>query len=470
MPISARFLVALSGAIIGGILPAAAQPPVYGSQPSAAAPAVNTNGELLPPFIPNRRAGSVSSPRSSLPGVIPSRPVSPSHYRAQGTQEARALWVVRYSLLSARQVHAVVERAYRYHFNALMVQVRGRGDAYYYSSIEPRAKGLEDSPPGFDPLAQIIQEAHAHRIQVFAWMDMMLVWNGKQAPPFYRHVVNQHPEWIDARYDGSPMSGTDYEGQFLNPGIGDVRDYTVKVCRDLVRHYDVDGVHMDYIRYPSAGLGYNPECLRRFYAAVHGSSIGIPQWKLRAETRALPQQWMQWKQDQVTELVREIRTGIQSEKPWVSLSAAVWANLHDARDNRMQDWPTWLNEGLVDFVCPMAYSTNTSRVVNQISLALRLAHGRHIWAGIGAWQMSEAGTAAKIEAVRRLGVQGICLFSYDGLTAGGEREDYLAALCHGPLRKLATMPRMPWLPSQSLVAMRRDDGSGGNVAKRSHRS
>ncbi|MCA1595477.1 MAG: family 10 glycosylhydrolase, partial [Chloroflexi bacterium] len=208
-----------------------------------------------------------------------------------GLSEARAMWVVRYSLLSPEQVHAVVERAYRYHFNALMVQVRGRGDAYYGSSIEPRAEGLLSQPADFDPLAQMIREAHLHGIKVFAWFDSMLVWTGSRRPRSPRHVVNLHPEWIDARYDGYAMSGTDYEGQFLNPGIPAVRQYTVRVCEDLVRQYDVDGIHLDYIRYPSPTLGYNGDCLAAFYSSMHPNDGPQPDWKLHEETRLHPHEW-----------------------------------------------------------------------------------------------------------------------------------------------------------------------------------
>ena len=362
------------------------------------------------------------------------------------------MWVVRYSLLSPDQVHDVVERAYKYHFNALMLQVRGRGDAYYHSTIEPRAAGLANQPDYFDPLEQAIEEAHAHGIKVFAWVNTLLAWSGKQPPPSPMHVVNRHPEWIDARPDGTPMAATDYEGQFLNPGIPAVRKYTVRICRDLVRRYDLDGIHLDYIRYPAPGLGYNSRCVDDFYRSSHPDQPDPSNWNVLAAPGIEKAAWTRWKQDQVTDLVREIRSGVQAEKPWVSVSAAVWSNLDDARYNRMQDWPTWLEQGLVDFVCPMAYSTQTPRVVTQIRQAVRLAHGRQIWAGLGAWQMSPASTVAKIRAVRALGAAGICLFSYDGMTDGGSSDHYLAALSHTAFSHRSSLPVMPWLPDPMLAS------------------
>ncbi|HET6386276.1 MAG TPA: family 10 glycosylhydrolase [Armatimonadota bacterium] len=419
-----------------------------------------SNGSALPsagPFSP-------TVPVSPGPGES-TAPTQTGPETSRLPPEARAMWVVRYSILTPAAVDAIVERAAKYHFNALMVQVRGRGDAYYESNIEPRAQALKDEPASFDPLARIIQKAHAHGIRVFAWVVTCLVWSGKHPPASPNHVVNQHPDWIDARYDGSPMSGTDYEGQFLNPALPEVRNYIVSVYRDLVSHYDIDGLHLDYIRYPAPGLGYNPEALAEFYASRHPGAGKAPPWELRAETKAHPAEWTTWRQQQVTELVREIRTAVQAEKPWISISAAVWSDLNDARYNRMQDWPTWLKDGLVDFVCPMAYSKSTPRVVAQIAEAQALSCGRQIWAGIGAWHLSAADTANKIRAVRKLGVAGVCLFSYGGMTHDGGTDRFLKALAQGPFHRSAAPPLMAWLPSKEGVQTARNPAAAPEAGR-----
>jgi uncharacterized lipoprotein YddW (UPF0748 family) len=225
---------------------------------------------------------------------------------------------------------------------------------------------------------------------------------------------------------------------------------------------------MDYIRYPAQSFGFSPDSLTLFYARQHnGATATLAAMRQDAERSSAA--FLEWRREQVTCQVREVREGIRSAKPWISLSAAVWANLEDARVNRMQDWPTWLKEGLVDFVCPMAYSTNTDRVVSQIRLAQDLSCGRQVWAGLGAWQMSPAATTAKIEAMRKLGVAGVCLFSYDGLTGGGSSEQYLASLCHGPFQRPAAFPAMPWLASRRPTPAT-PVASGGPAMRPSHGS
>src|SRR5690606_26791871 len=89
--------------------------------------------------------------------------------------EVRALWVVRTSLVSPAAIDAMVDAARAGGFNTLLIQVRGRGDAYYLGGAEPRAAALEDQPASFDPLAHALDRAHAAGIRVHAWVNVNLV-------------------------------------------------------------------------------------------------------------------------------------------------------------------------------------------------------------------------------------------------------------------------------------------------------
>src|SRR5512147_143475 len=109
--------------------------------------------------------------------------------------EIRALWVVRNTLTSPEKIHQMVERAATAGFNTLIVQVRGRGDAYYKSHREPRAIELKDQPKDFDPLAVTIAEAHQRGLKVHAWLNTSLLANLDALPEDPKHVFNKHPEW-----------------------------------------------------------------------------------------------------------------------------------------------------------------------------------------------------------------------------------------------------------------------------------
>ena len=110
--------------------------------------------------------------------------------------EVRALWVVRNTLTSPEKIHRMVESAASTGFNTLIVQVRGRGDAYYRSRWEPRAVELKDQPKDFDPLAVTIAEAHQRGLKVHAWLNTSLLANLDALPTDPSHVYNKHPEWL----------------------------------------------------------------------------------------------------------------------------------------------------------------------------------------------------------------------------------------------------------------------------------
>src|SRR5687768_15199063 len=110
--------------------------------------------------------------------------------------EVRALWVVRTTLTSPDKIHQLVNAAADNGFNTLIVQVRGRGDAYYNSRVEPRAAELKDQPASFDPLALTIAEAHRRGLKVHAWINTNLLANLDTLPTAPTHVYNRHPEWL----------------------------------------------------------------------------------------------------------------------------------------------------------------------------------------------------------------------------------------------------------------------------------
>ncbi len=128
---------------------------------------------------------------ADLPGAVAAQPQAREN-------EVRALWVVRNTLTSPARIHTMVESAAQAGFNTLIVQVRGRGDAYYRSRWEPRAIELNDQPLDFDPLAATISEAHQRGLKVHAWLNTSLLANLDSLPDNPKHVFNAHPEWLAA--------------------------------------------------------------------------------------------------------------------------------------------------------------------------------------------------------------------------------------------------------------------------------
>lgn len=371
--------------------------------------------------------------------------------------EMRGLWVVRDSLTSPAQIARVVAQARSHRFNTLFVQVRGRGDAFYQSALEPRAEELAAQPASFDPLAEVVRRGHAAGLQVHAWMNTCYVWGAGRKPYSPSHVVNQHPDWLarDAHGHYTLKSVNECEGAFLTPANPAARQHIHDVFLDVARRYDVDGIHFDYVRYANSGYDYSEAALFWFRVWMRPTltpeEIAKIDWRARTDRLIYPHlfapQWQQFRRQQVTDMVAQISQDVKATKPWVVVSAAVFADSRDALNARGQDWKTWLQKGYLDAVIPMAYGAGTPKVAAQIAdaVACARASGCYAYAGLGAWHIPAGSTVAKIVAARALGAQGSVLFSYGGITHDGKSAAYLDKIDAACYPGLASAPVMPWL-------------------------
>ncbi|MPY88166.1 MAG: family 10 glycosylhydrolase [Luteitalea sp.] len=369
-------------------------------------------------------------------------------------REVRALWVTRTSLVSPADVARVVRDAQRYGFNTLLVQVRGRGDAYFNESIEPRAESLAAQPTAFDPLEELIAAAHPLGLEVHAWISVNLAASATTLPTSRTHVVHAHPEWlmvpralvatlgpidphrpeyVQRLAQWTRAHNRTVEGLFVSPIPVAAAAYTSEVVADLVRRYAVDGVHLDYIRYPNAEFDYSPAALDAFRAEM------LPTLETETRTRldtrrevaatayadAFPDRWAAFRRARLTSLVEQLAGSVRTLRPNVLVSAAVIPDPREASDHRLQEWTVWLASGLVNVVCPMMYTSSAQRFAAQADL-IREAAGAAVWAGIGAWQLSPAETVRRIDAARARRFAGVALFSYDSLAA--RRQAFLATV------------------------------------------
>jgi uncharacterized lipoprotein YddW (UPF0748 family) len=384
-----------------------------------------------------------------LPDLYPS-------VRAASTapREIRGLWVLRTSLTSPAAVRRMIEVANENGFNAVMVQVRGRGDAYFDSTHEPRAEALPAMPP-FDPLGEVVRTARHYNIQVHAWVNVALVSSAVDLPSSREHIVHRHPEWLmvprplapemsqvdptSPAYVGrlarwSRSNNTDVEGLYVSPLHPDAAHHTVSVVSELVSRYDLDGVHLDYVRYPTAEFDYSPGALAEFRAEIDPKLVPADRLRLASEAvndpfafvDAYPAEWARFRRSRLTSLVMRLRSAVRQHRPNAIFSAAVVPDPEEASRQRLQDWRTWLDGGFLDVICPMAYTSDPQLFAEQIEIANDAAGPSRVWAGIGAFRLPHSQTVQHIQAARRLGTAGILLFSYDSLTAHDQRPDYLA--------------------------------------------
>ncbi len=359
-------------------------------------------------------------------------------------QEVRALWVVRSTLTSPEKIHQLVNSAADNGFNTLIVQIRGRGDAYYKSKVEPRAMELKDQPPSFDPLALTLTAAHKRGLKVHGWINTNLLANLDSLPTDPDHVYNKHPEWLavpkpvaaelynvsprDPAYrqkivEWSKANRGELEGVYTGPANPKVRDHIYKIWMDVLKHYPVDGLHFDYVRFASPDFDYSRTSLEKFRKWLEPQLTADERRELKktlktnpvAAPEMFPAKFAGFQRAQVTTLVERIYHAVKKRRPEALVSAAVFANDENAYTRRFQDWRRWLQMGILDVACPMAYSTDTAVFQKQIEVATTTAHNakRRVWAGIGAYRIPSESAVEKINVARALNAEGFILFSYD---------------------------------------------------------
>lgn len=278
----------------------------------------------------------------AAPAPLPYKKVAP---------QIRGFWVDGFNpgIKSRAEVDELIARVQKANCNAIFAQVRKRGDAYYWSRYEPRARDFDTI--GYDPLAYLIEKAHAAtpRISVHAWINM-----GAVGVPFAEeHVLAKHPDWRSVSDTGE---GDDKESIKIDPGVPGAADWTFRVYMDVLRQYPVDGIHFDFVRYGGPRWGYAPESIARFNA--RHKKEGKPEY--------INPDWQEWRREQVTNIVRKVYVNAASVRPDAIISAATiaWGDgpksegewqQSAAYSQVYQDWRSWLEEGILDIACPMTY-------------------------------------------------------------------------------------------------------------------
>ena len=271
-------------------------------------------------------------------------------------------------------------------------------------------------------------------------------------------------------------------GYFVDPGHPAAAEYVAAIYLNIVRNYAVDGIHFDYIRYPEtderlergAGVGYNGVSLTRFHHATGRTDTPRPD----------DERWMDWRRQQVTNLVRRVSIEAKAINPKIKISAALipWGrpptNERDFIDvapmqRIFQNWHEWLRDGLIDLAVPMNYATETDTRVREwfdgwIRWEKRHKHQRHLAIGLGAYRNTPQHTLRQIARARRADgghhADGVSFFSYAVPQTGAADADgnhnvlaYLVAGAgkeFGAFKRPAPVPSMPWIerPAHGWIA------------------
>jgi uncharacterized lipoprotein YddW (UPF0748 family) len=197
------------------------------------------------------------------------------------------------------------------------------------------------------------------------------------------------------------------------------------VVRELLQRYPVQGLHLDFIRYPSIDFDYSRP-------ALEGLQRRQGQADLLGGPARFPAAWAEYRRDVVSALAARLVKAARAERPAATVSAAVVPDEVTAVAHKHQNWPGWLADGLLDALCPMTYTPDNRIFRAQVEQARsRVQPGQGLWPGIGAYRLTVEGTIEKIREARAAGASGVVVFSHESLAAGDLRRLRLEAFGGG---------------------------------------
>jgi len=281
---------------------------------------------------------------------------------------------------------------------AVFVNVLWAGLAHYDSQVVPRSEAF--SRYG-DQLKQCVAAARANRLEVHVWK---VCWNLSSAPESFVAAMRKAGRL--------QVTDTGNELDWLCPSHPENKALELKTVSEVLKHYAVDGIHLDYARYPDDNACFCAGCRQRF-----GQQLGekIRDWPRSAQNGYLSEKYNAWRSAQITAFVRDVQAIARQAGANIRVSAAVYPEYPGCINSIGQDWGRWLKEGLVDFVCPMDYTVNSGAFNSLVRRQLALANaGGRVFPGLGVTAMeSRLAPDQVIEQIRQTraaGAGGFVLF------------------------------------------------------------
>lgn len=296
-------------------------------------------------------------------------------------------------------------------FNAVVPNMLWGGVAYYESDVLPRDPKVERYG---DQIAQAVAAGKKHGVETHVWK---VCFNAANAPKDFLAKLSAEGR-LQKTLDGE-------EKPWLCPSNLENRALELASLEEVATKYDVDGIHFDYIRFPDRNCCYCDGCKERFstfYREQTGRELAdFPACVQRrgSDERRL---FEDWRCDQITALVRAVRESLAEKAPDVAISAAVFSGYPSTKGSIGQDWLQWIEEGLLDFVCPMDYTSDPAAFQRYVENQLDLIDGKvPLYPGIGATatgiSMRPEEVLLQAEIAKSVGAQGFTIFNLTKSTA-----------------------------------------------------
>jgi uncharacterized lipoprotein YddW (UPF0748 family) len=285
-------------------------------------------------------------------------------------------------------------------FTAIIPNMLWAGCAYYPSDVLPVADEVSEKG---DQIAKCLEASRKYGIEVHIWkVNWNLGWN---APDDFVERLRKEGRLQVDRFGK--------EVKWLCPSHPDNFKLELDSLLEIVRKYDVDGIHFDYIRYPDGNSCYCQGCKERFEQAIGEK---VENWPEDVISGRFKEEFANWRREQITRLVRAVSEEARKIKPGIKISAAVFGDYPSCRDTVGQDWKKWVEEGYLDFVCPMDYTADNSLFERLVSEQVGIVGGKiPVYPGIGASAPGLPPEQVVFQAQRalELGADGFVIFNYD---------------------------------------------------------
>ena len=286
--------------------------------------------------------------------------------------------------------------------NMIFPNMAWAGVAHYPSKILPQSETFRRYG---DQLAQCVSAARKRDLQVHIWK---ITWNLEGAPKEFVEKMRKAGR-TQVSATGKPLN-------WLCPSHPRNVQLELESVLEIIANYDVDGIHLDYIRYPGSHACYCEECRKRFMLAIRRQIDAWPAAVL-PKTGTYSDAYIAWRSQQITRLVRLLHKRVREANPNLKISAAVFGGYPACVTSIGQDWITWAKAGYIDFVCPMNYTENTDYFTELLTNQLALMPKEvAVYTGIGATASNSLLTAdAVVEQIylsRNLGASGWTIFDY----------------------------------------------------------
>ncbi|MDY6940033.1 MAG: family 10 glycosylhydrolase [Cyanobacteriota bacterium] len=343
--------------------------------------------------------------------------------RLRAQPEIRAIWLDRGTIVDAGSpegLERVFDRLQRAGINTVFFETINAGYPIYPSQVMPEQNPLIE---GWDPLAAAVELADERNMELHAWIWTFAVGNQRhnqivgKKDDYPGPILEANPDW--ANYDNAGRMRHLGSGKtFLDPANPEARWYLLRAIDEIITNYDVDGLQLDYIRYP-----FQDPSAKRTYG--YGSAAreafeelaGFDPSEISPDDRQLWEQWTEFRTEQVSSFVGEVSQWLRDRDPNLILSVAVfYQSTHDRIHKIQQHWETWAENGTVDLIVPMTYALDTNRLESITEPLIERGGSALVVPSVKLHDLLAIVAIDQIQALRDMPVGGYALFAATVLT------------------------------------------------------